>query len=55
MMVFAVGQWLSHLSALHRFDELVDKITACCGVGVVEVETCRLGLRGCPMPLYTHL
>jgi hypothetical protein len=28
MMVSVVGRWLWHLSSLHRFDDLGDKIAA---------------------------
>jgi hypothetical protein len=38
-MIFLVGRWIWHLSTLRRFDELVNKITACCGAQVVKVET----------------
>jgi hypothetical protein len=55
MMVFTVGQLLWHLSALHRFDELVDKFAAHCGVWVVVVETCRPGLRGHHVLAYSSL
>jgi hypothetical protein len=49
MMIFAVGRWLWHLSVLHHFHELVDKIAASCGAWVMEVETCRPRLIRCPM------
>jgi hypothetical protein len=52
MMIFAVAQWLGHLSSLHNFDELVDKITAYYGAWVMEVETRRSGLKGRPVPMY---
>jgi hypothetical protein len=52
MMAFAVGQWLWHLSALHRFDELVDKIDDHCKIRVMEAKTRHPGLRWCPKPMY---
>jgi hypothetical protein len=44
-----------HLRALHRFDDLVDKIITRCGVWVVEVKTCCSGLRGSCAPMYPSL
>jgi hypothetical protein len=35
MMVLTIGCWLWHLSSLHRFDDLVDKIVACIGAQVL--------------------
>jgi hypothetical protein len=40
------------LRALHRFDELVDKIAAQSGACIVEVKTHHPGLRGHPTPVY---
>jgi hypothetical protein len=38
MMVLVVGRWPRHLSSLHRFDELVDKIAICIESWVVDME-----------------
>jgi hypothetical protein len=53
-MVLAVGRWPSHLSALHRFDEHMDKIAAYFRSLVMEVETRRPGLSGRLVPIH-HL
>jgi hypothetical protein len=51
-MIFQVGQWHWHLSTLHHFDELVNKIDVRCGAWVVEMEIHGLGLRGRLTPMY---